>query len=190
MWQWTVWLMYAIAILCHELNSTGRVVVWDMLVEWMLYCAAEPPLMGQLTCVQLRDAQYLHPGSYRPQCTETGDFAAMQCHAATGECWCVRRNGQEIPGTITRAPRRPLCHRHDGMNLKLLFIYLTTGRGVPHDHVLAVAAWNSLFGPHYTNCCLLITSRDIRSLLYSKSVQRWSCEALLRRLVLCCWQAL
>jgi len=60
-------------------------------------------------CEQLRDARWSYPGAYRPQCTESGDFAPMQCHAGTGECWCVQRDGQEIPGTIRRTPNRPVC---------------------------------------------------------------------------------
>ena len=63
-------------------------------------------------CEELRDAEWTYPGAYRPQCTPDGEFEPLQCHAGTGECWCVGRDGQEIPGTIRRGPRRPDCSQH------------------------------------------------------------------------------
>ena len=62
-------------------------------------------------CEQLRAAMSNYEGAYQPQCDENGEFAPMQCNDATGECWCVRPNGQDIPGTITREPHRPVCSR-------------------------------------------------------------------------------
>jgi len=80
----------------------------------------EPPVIGvggggQTRCVQLRDVKWVPAGSYRPQCTDSGEFTPMQCHTGTGECWCVDRDGREIAGTIRRAPNRPDCSRHAGM---------------------------------------------------------------------------
>ncbi|XP_015235084.1 PREDICTED: nidogen-1 [Cyprinodon variegatus] len=40
-------------------------------------------------------------GQFIPRCDENGDFLPVQCHDSTGQCWCVDRNGQEIPGTST-----------------------------------------------------------------------------------------
>jgi len=70
--------------------------------------------MNQTRCILLRDADRTYSGGYRPQCTDTGDFAPMQCHAGTGECWCVRPDGSEIEGTKAHVPDRPDCS-HDGM---------------------------------------------------------------------------
>ena len=38
-------------------------------------------------------------GAYIPQCTETGEFVAKQCHGSTGYCWCVDEEGEELEGT-------------------------------------------------------------------------------------------
>ncbi|ELU06158.1 hypothetical protein CAPTEDRAFT_227529 [Capitella teleta] len=43
-------------------------------------------------------------GAYIPRCTDHGDFMAKQCHASTGQCWCVNFDGQEIPGTMRYSP--------------------------------------------------------------------------------------
>ncbi|XP_069725118.1 HLA class II histocompatibility antigen gamma chain isoform X2 [Phaenicophaeus curvirostris] len=44
----------------------------------------------------------VHPGRFRPQCDENGDYLPKQCHAATGYCWCSYKNGTRIEGTATR----------------------------------------------------------------------------------------
>ncbi|XP_018410451.1 PREDICTED: HLA class II histocompatibility antigen gamma chain isoform X2 [Nanorana parkeri] len=43
------------------------------------------------------------PGAYLPQCDENGGFKATQCWRSTGYCWCVYKNGTEIPDTRSRA---------------------------------------------------------------------------------------
>uniref|UniRef100_A0AAZ3S0B1 Nidogen 1a n=1 Tax=Oncorhynchus tshawytscha TaxID=74940 RepID=A0AAZ3S0B1_ONCTS len=50
------------------------------------------------------------PGQYVPTCDSQGAYEASQCHGSIGHCWCVDRNGLEIPGTRTGPGRgRPLC---------------------------------------------------------------------------------
>lgn len=49
------------------------------------------------------------PGQYVPTCDAQGAYEATQCHGSTGQCWCVTRTGQEIPGTRTGRGGRPLC---------------------------------------------------------------------------------
>ncbi|KAM6380072.1 HLA class II histocompatibility antigen gamma chain isoform 1-T1 [Pluvialis apricaria] len=44
----------------------------------------------------------VHPGRFRPQCNENGDYLPKQCNAATGYCWCSYKNGTKIEGTATR----------------------------------------------------------------------------------------
>ncbi|KAM9364369.1 nidogen-1 [Pholidichthys leucotaenia] len=54
-------------------------------------------------------------GQYIPTCDENGAYEPMQCHGSTGHCWCVDRNGQEIPGTRSRPGNRPMCIDHGGV---------------------------------------------------------------------------
>ncbi|KAJ8414535.1 hypothetical protein AAFF_G00037370 [Aldrovandia affinis] len=38
-----------------------------------------------------------------PECSADGGYRAVQCHGATGYCWCVREDtGRPLPGTSTR----------------------------------------------------------------------------------------
>ncbi|XP_029925797.1 nidogen-1 [Myripristis murdjan] len=53
-------------------------------------------------------------GHFIPQCDEHGAYEPIQCHGSTGHCWCVDRNGQEIPGTRSGPGSRPMCIDHDG----------------------------------------------------------------------------
>lgn len=48
-------------------------------------------------------------GQFIPTCDEQGAYEATQCHGSTGNCWCVDRNGQEIPGTLSGPGSRPMC---------------------------------------------------------------------------------
>uniref|UniRef100_A0A674MHT6 Nidogen 1 n=1 Tax=Takifugu rubripes TaxID=31033 RepID=A0A674MHT6_TAKRU len=54
-------------------------------------------------------------GQYIPVCDESGAYEPMQCHGSTGYCWCVDRNGQEIPGTRSEPGSRPMCVDHGGV---------------------------------------------------------------------------
>lgn len=51
-------------------------------------------------------------GQYIPTCDENGEYEPMQCHDSTGHCWCVDRNGQEIPGSRSGPGSRPMCIDH------------------------------------------------------------------------------
>lgn len=44
----------------------------------------------------------VHPGRFRPECDENGDYLPKQCYASTGYCWCCYKNGTRIEGTATR----------------------------------------------------------------------------------------
>ncbi|KAJ8337567.1 hypothetical protein SKAU_G00365330 [Synaphobranchus kaupii] len=46
-------------------------------------------------------------GSYRTQCDKDGNYLPMQCWHGTGYCWCVDKDGVEIPNTMVRG--RPMC---------------------------------------------------------------------------------
>ena len=49
-------------------------------------------------------------GVYIPQCNEDGEFSEAQCHGSTGYCWCVDKEGKELPRTSFRS-QRPECSR-------------------------------------------------------------------------------
>lgn len=53
-------------------------------------------------------------GQYIPVCDESGAYEPMQCHGSSGYCWCVDRNGQEIPGTRSEPGSRPMCEETTG----------------------------------------------------------------------------
>ena len=46
-------------------------------------------------------------GTYRPICTEDGQYRPIQCQGS--ECWCVDVNGNEILGTFVKKPDMPNC---------------------------------------------------------------------------------
>lgn len=76
----------------------------------------EGPLFGtqcQLEALGLKQGKL--PG-FRPACDEEGNYAVQQCW---GEgCWCVDRQGLEVPGSLRTGPA--LCSSSSGgMNLLL-----------------------------------------------------------------------
>ncbi|MEQ2184742.1 hypothetical protein GOODEAATRI_011262 [Goodea atripinnis] len=79
------------------------------------YCSSE---RTKTRCEAIRDSLLgqtnfnprgprLPVGQYIPECDENGDYLPVQCHSSTRQCWCVDRNGQEIPGTRTDQGNRP-----------------------------------------------------------------------------------
>ncbi|XP_067666218.1 syndecan-like isoform X2 [Haliotis asinina] len=68
-------------------------------------------------CENLREASKHLLGNYVPRCTQSGQYAPMQCrgHPGTGKCWCSDSNGAEIPGTALEPPMAPDCET--GKNL-------------------------------------------------------------------------
>ena len=53
-------------------------------------------------------------GVYVPQCNRDGSFNQIQCHQATGYCWCVDEKGIETPRTRTRGT--PKCDKGKGVH--------------------------------------------------------------------------
>jgi len=76
--------------------------------------ASPTPLVEALSrCLKMqRDAPGLY-GAYRPQCSLTGAFEPVQCHASTRQCWCVNSEGIEKFGTRVRSPAVPSCNDMD-----------------------------------------------------------------------------
>merc|ERR1711931_98021 len=48
-------------------------------------------------------------GAFVPKCKDNGEFEEKQCWLSTGYCWCVDKDGNEIPGTKIRGD--PSCSR-------------------------------------------------------------------------------
>ena len=43
------------------------------------------------------------PGVFVAECDTEGEYKSTQCHEASEYCWCVDAQGNEIPGTRSRA---------------------------------------------------------------------------------------
>ncbi|XP_034032146.1 LOW QUALITY PROTEIN: nidogen-2 [Thalassophryne amazonica] len=64
--------------------------------------------------VQTGPDGYPLPGAYTPQCDADGQYRPLQCHSATGYCWCVDIRGQERAGTRTSPGTTPTdCDKPD-----------------------------------------------------------------------------
>nr|XP_003227637.2 PREDICTED: nidogen-2 [Anolis carolinensis] len=49
-------------------------------------------------------------GPHVPECDDQGNYRPLQCHGSTGMCWCVDRDGNEVPGTqVPPGAPPPLC---------------------------------------------------------------------------------
>nr|XP_033782826.1 HLA class II histocompatibility antigen gamma chain [Geotrypetes seraphini] len=63
----------------------------------------EAPIMSKCQLEARQTSEKHYPGTFIPQCEPNGDYLLMQCWRSTGLCWCVFKNGTEIPETRTRA---------------------------------------------------------------------------------------
>ena len=62
-------------------------------------------------------------GKYIPRCKDDGSFENKQCEPVTGQCWCVHKNGREIPGT--RTSRNLRCPDPGACNYNVCCKYLS-----------------------------------------------------------------
>ncbi|XP_028815621.1 testican-1 isoform X2 [Denticeps clupeoides] len=77
--------------------------------EWC-YCFQKPdglPCQNEMNRIQSQSRRKALIGAYIPRCTDDGYFKATQCHASTGQCWCVDKYGNEIAGS--RKQGNPTC---------------------------------------------------------------------------------
>ncbi|XP_063040721.1 nidogen-2 isoform X2 [Engraulis encrasicolus] len=49
------------------------------------------------------------PRQYLPQCDAGGEFSPVQCYGDSSYCWCVDRDGREVPGTRSNDAVKPAC---------------------------------------------------------------------------------
>ncbi|XP_066550833.1 nidogen-2 isoform X1 [Amia ocellicauda] len=46
---------------------------------------------------------------YLPQCDELGQFNPLQCYGDSSYCWCVDKDGREVPGSRSQDSVKPAC---------------------------------------------------------------------------------
>ncbi|KAK1789311.1 hypothetical protein P4O66_015245 [Electrophorus voltai] len=66
---------------------------------------SEVPMLEVEGKCKLMAQKGVKPGFYAPQCDEQGNYRPLQCWHSTGYCWCVDKDGNEIPGTLSRETR-------------------------------------------------------------------------------------
>lgn len=49
------------------------------------------------------------PEHFLPQCDASGEFTPVQCYGETTYCWCVDKDGREVPGTRSHDRVKPAC---------------------------------------------------------------------------------
>jgi len=66
-------------------------------------------------CELQREINRARSEDFIPRCKEDGEFEAVQCQRAFGECWCVDEAGMEIPDSRTLG--MPHCNRHEAESI-------------------------------------------------------------------------
>uniref|UniRef100_A0A8C5MFU4 Thyroglobulin type-1 domain-containing protein n=1 Tax=Leptobrachium leishanense TaxID=445787 RepID=A0A8C5MFU4_9ANUR len=88
-----------------ELEKTLSDEEWMLfdswLQQWFLLYLVQNPKTTKEACQLLASAK-AQPGIFRPKCEDNGNFELTQCWHSTGYCWCVYKNGTEVPETKTR----------------------------------------------------------------------------------------
>ncbi|XP_037359235.1 nidogen-2 isoform X1 [Talpa occidentalis] len=75
----------------------------------------EPTQRPRTVCERWRESLLEHYGGsprddqYVPQCDELGHFTPLQCHGKSDFCWCVDKDGREVPGTRSQPGSTPAC---------------------------------------------------------------------------------
>ncbi|XP_037688644.1 nidogen-2 isoform X2 [Choloepus didactylus] len=80
------------------------------------HCRSPEPTRRPLTvCERWRESLLEHYGGtprddqYVPQCDDLGHFTPLQCHGKSDFCWCVDKDGREVPGTRSQPGITPAC---------------------------------------------------------------------------------
>jgi hypothetical protein len=90
--------------------------------EWCCcFSSILPPCLAAQKKVPTKDPKgksLMMPGAYIPDCDDDGFYERLQCHSSSGQCWCVDRNGHEMPNTRTRGQAD--CEKYDRRHLGYL----------------------------------------------------------------------
>ncbi|XP_047677663.1 nidogen-2 isoform X3 [Tachysurus fulvidraco] len=74
-----------------------------------------PTQRSETVCERWRASLMQHyggrpgPEHFLPQCDASGEFTPVQCYGDTSYCWCVDRDGREVPGTRSHDKVKPAC---------------------------------------------------------------------------------
>ncbi|KAI4885762.1 hypothetical protein NFI96_031285 [Prochilodus magdalenae] len=74
-----------------------------------------PPQRPETVCERWRASLLEHyggqpgPQQYLPQCDSDGEFNPVQCYGDSSYCWCVDKDGREMPGTRSHDAVKPAC---------------------------------------------------------------------------------
>ncbi|KAI1895278.1 hypothetical protein AGOR_G00104650 [Albula goreensis] len=74
-----------------------------------------PTQRPETVCERWRASLIEHYGGqpathqYMPQCDSQGQFSPLQCYGDSSYCWCVDKDGREVPGTRSHDVVKPAC---------------------------------------------------------------------------------
>ncbi|KAG7466181.1 hypothetical protein MATL_G00162000 [Megalops atlanticus] len=74
-----------------------------------------PTRRPETVCERWRASLIEHYGGqpasnqYMPQCDSAGEFSPLQCYGDSSYCWCVDKDGREVPGTRSHDAVKPAC---------------------------------------------------------------------------------
>lgn len=89
----------------HTLTRTS--CWWQWAVQISIWHACLSAAVEVETKCMLESQKQVRPGFFKPECDAQGNYLPMQCWHSTGYCWCVDKDGHEIPDTRIRG--RPQC---------------------------------------------------------------------------------
>ncbi|KAF7704087.1 hypothetical protein HF521_021159 [Silurus meridionalis] len=76
---------------------------------------AAPAARPETVCERWRASLMEHyggrpgPEHFLPKCDASGEFTPVQCYGETSYCWCVDKDGREVPGTRSHDKVKPAC---------------------------------------------------------------------------------
>ncbi|XP_060563305.1 SPARC-related modular calcium-binding protein 1-like isoform X14 [Ruditapes philippinarum] len=95
-----------------EVKRARRCEGKNVVIRWKGKCADEDVPMTK--CFQEREEAMTSVSKgdvknvFIPECNADGTYAEVQCHSASGFCWCVESDGKPFPRTSTKDDR-PNC---------------------------------------------------------------------------------
>lgn len=91
----------------------------DTGTDWLIFHqyaeVVVPTQRPETVCERWRASLMQHyggspgPEHFLPQCDASGEFTPVQCYGETSYCWCVDKDGREVPGTRSHDRVKPAC---------------------------------------------------------------------------------